>query len=770
MNTNYGKILELLNNGTNLVHENNKIYKAIFFRLTNSEEQQSMFELLQLHKHLKVYDHIWEQLVDLVKVLNPSKKLSSEELKHAIHEHLNGKTLEQYGVWVYYPWSDRLVHMLDEQEFIEVRTSRNKNKITNEERDILSRKIIGVIGLSVGQSVSVTLAQERICGELRLADFDLLELTNLNRIRTGVHNLGLAKVYSVAREIAEIDPFIKVRCFPEGIIEANMHSFFMEHGKMSLLVEESDGFDIKIMARYKARELGIPVIMEASDRCMVDVERFDLEPDREILHGIVKHLDIPTLKSLTTTEEKIPYMLDVLGLDTSSVRLKASMLEIDQTINTWPQLASAVTMGGGITADVSRRILLDLFKSSGRYYVDIDELIGDKQSVPTLLEDFSFPALSIEKCNELISRIQIEDGAERIDQTLLEEILNDAIKAPSAGNNQPWKWLFKQNHVYLFHDKARSYGWTDLTDSLAYMGLGSALENLRLSAAKHGFIASIQYFPLQTEKLLIASVRFNKLQSAPSLLDLELYKAIGVRCSNRKKGQIESIPPEKLAFIRSSIDNRFKIDIIEDQAQIKEMASIVSSIEKLRFMHPEGHYEFFEKELRWTDKEVKHTKDGLDIETLELTNLNKTGLKMSANAEVMKKLVDWNGGGGLMKISKEIIETSSAVCLLRAVNLNELNMLEKGMAMQRVWLAANQVGISFHPISSPIFFFERIKMLNDLPSKMTKQIEEQQIFFDKIFDKDENFSNVFLFRLAISEEPTTVALRRDLKDCFDLID
>lgn len=71
-------------------------------------------------------------------------------------------------------------------------------------------------------------------------------------------------------------------------------------------------------------------------------------------------------------------MLDVLGIDTASVRLKASMLEIEQTINTWPQLASAVTMGGGITADVSRRMLLNQFTDSGRYYVDIEEIIGNK--------------------------------------------------------------------------------------------------------------------------------------------------------------------------------------------------------------------------------------------------------------------------------------------------------------------------------------------------------------------------------------------------------
>lgn len=40
---------------------------------------------------------------------------------------------EEYGVWVYYPWSTRLVHLLDEAEFIELRTNRNKYKLTPEE-------------------------------------------------------------------------------------------------------------------------------------------------------------------------------------------------------------------------------------------------------------------------------------------------------------------------------------------------------------------------------------------------------------------------------------------------------------------------------------------------------------------------------------------------------------------------------------------------------------------------------------------------------------
>ena len=39
--------------------------------------------------------------------------------------------------------------------------------------------------------------------------------------------------------------------------------------------------------------------------------------------------------------------------------------------------AVGTTGGGGACADVVRRILLDLIKKSGRFYVDIEQIIAD---------------------------------------------------------------------------------------------------------------------------------------------------------------------------------------------------------------------------------------------------------------------------------------------------------------------------------------------------------------------------------------------------------
>lgn len=358
--------------------ENTKqFHQPIILRLDNPRDKQTFKELLEGSEIKFVCDEIFGQLEELIKVQNPSINFRKDQYPELIDKHLAGKDIYEYGVWVYYPWSQRLVHLLDEEEFIEVRTNRNRNKITKEEQDKLRKKKIGIVGLSVGQSIALTMVMERICGELRLADFDTAELSNLNRIRTGVHNLGLNKTVIAAREILEIDPFLNVKIFNEGLNEGNMDEFFLGGDKLDLFIEVCDGLDVKIKSRFKARELKIPVVMDTNDRGMLDVERFDLEPARPILHGLADGLDPDTIEHLTN-QEKIPYILKMVGADTMSARLKASMLEVKKSINTWPQLASSVTLGGGVTTDVCRRILLDQFHDSGRYYVDLDEIIDNK--------------------------------------------------------------------------------------------------------------------------------------------------------------------------------------------------------------------------------------------------------------------------------------------------------------------------------------------------------------------------------------------------------
>lgn len=353
------------------------VYQPLFFRLQQADQRNAFEELCRSEAVSFIHDELKGQLKELLKCRQPASPPGSDELEELAIQHLGGIPEEAYGVWVYYPWSRSLVHILDEEEFIAVRTNRNQLKITAEEQALLRRKTIGVIGSSVGQSIALTLAMERTCGALRLADFDTLELSNLNRIRAGVASLGLSKVVITAREIAEIDPFIRVKIFTEGITHKNVTAFLEEEGKLDILVEVCDNIDMKIFSRLQARAAGIPVVMDTNDRGMMDIERFDLDPERPLLHGYLNGIALDNLQSLSS-EERMSMILKIVGADSISQRLRDSIAALGKSIHALPQLASSVVLGGAITTDVCRRILLGSFTASGRFYVDPEEIMKDE--------------------------------------------------------------------------------------------------------------------------------------------------------------------------------------------------------------------------------------------------------------------------------------------------------------------------------------------------------------------------------------------------------
>lgn len=339
------------------------------FSLDSTSEREKLSQLFKSNPDINKINTLKNQISELIKIRNP--QITNKEKRSGLEkEFIQNIDAEHYGVWVYYSWNNNIVRLLPEKEFIELRTNRNNLKITIEEQNQLQKKTIGIIGLSVGQSVALTLAMERSISELRIADYDTLELSNLNRIRSGIHNINLPKTVIVAREIAEIDPYIKVLCFNEGITKTNLKDFLTKGKKIDLLIDECDSIDIKLQCRIKARELRIPVIMDTSDRGMLDIERFDIEPERPILHGYVNE------NIIVNENNKMDIANQILDFDNLSERMKLSIKEIGKSISTWPQLASDVILGGAVAAIVSRLILLKTDVKSGRYYFDVENHVS----------------------------------------------------------------------------------------------------------------------------------------------------------------------------------------------------------------------------------------------------------------------------------------------------------------------------------------------------------------------------------------------------------
>jgi molybdopterin/thiamine biosynthesis adenylyltransferase len=314
------------------------------------------------------------QINELIKLRRPAHRYTPSELQEQIKQQIGDTPANAYGVWVYYPWTRRLVHLLDEAEFTELRTERNHHKLTMQEQQILARKRIGVIGLCVGKATALIMAMERSFREIRLADFDTLDLSNMNRMPSAAHQIGVSKVVLTAREIAEIDPFLRVTCYADGIHEENIDAFLTDSGTLDLILETSDSLDVKFFAREHARELEIPVITYASDRSLLDIERFDLEPNRPLFHGLIGNMQYERFKALSI-QERLEFADKMVGAEALPKRLKHMLIEEDGSLYTWPQLASTVVMGGALTADIMRQILLDQHDASGRFPIDLEMLL-----------------------------------------------------------------------------------------------------------------------------------------------------------------------------------------------------------------------------------------------------------------------------------------------------------------------------------------------------------------------------------------------------------
>lgn len=727
-----------------------------------------VIEDLKSNPQIRVCDEIQSQVEDLIKGSHPDLQLSKTELAERAKHFLNTRDADRYGCWVFYPWKYSLVHLLPEEDFIKVRTLRNQYKITPSEQQELSKKKIGIVGLSVGQSIALTMALERSCGEMRLADFDTLELSNLNRLKAGVASLGLEKLIIAAREISEIDPFIKLTLFREGITEANIDSFLHEGGKLDLVIDECDSFDIKLLIREKAKSVQIPVMMDTSDRGMLDIERFDQEPERKIFHGLLGEVDLNTIKNLTVTQ-RIAFGLRITGLETLSLRMKASLLEVGQSISSWPQLASGVFLGGASVAHVGRKLLLGEAVKSGRYYVDFDELI------PVEVEDFKLEVPKFIQSNSEISipnNVMPSGYLPTRDEVI--QIVEAANLAPSGGNVQPWIWLYdKKGLLHLIHDQERSHSLLDFKGTGSLIAFGSALENLRLKAGKMGIEIEEVIQIKEFDEPLIASIRFiSKLSHPLEIPHAELVEGLGLRCTNRKNSKRRRLSPEQMEVVFSFIeDSKLSLKHLEEDADLDQLAKVVGGMDRMRLFHQQGLVDFI-NEVRWSDREAKETKDGIDIATLELSGAERAAMGLLKDPRTVKFFRKFVMGYGLTKISRETITTSSAMFLLNAEKFDATSYLLAGKVLQRIWIWANLNGLSFQPVTASLFIFHKVLKEKDhgFSEDEEKSIKQLKESFDFLFNSEKKMEEIFMFRLNFADSPTMRAYRREVLDTLKFLD
>jgi molybdopterin/thiamine biosynthesis adenylyltransferase len=742
----------------------NQSFRPEIYRISDTDDRAKLEILLDRSPSLTIHDRIGEQLKELFKIRNPKIAYTDGDLDNLLQEWTTENSLQDYGVWVYYPWKSLLIHLVDREEFIELRTSRNQYKITPSEQEQLSDKIIGVIGLSVGQSVAVTMSIERGYGTIRVADFDTLELTNLNRIRRGLDSLGQKKTTMVAREIAEIDPFLKVEVFDEGINEENIEAFLTKGGKMDLLIEECDALDIKILSRIEAKKRNIPVLMDTSDRGMIDIERFDLEPNRPIFHGKIALDDPAQLKDLSY-EEKIPFILDLIGVPQMSYRLKSSMLEVGESISTWPQLASDVTLGGAITAKIARQILLGEKVNSGRYYTEGEELWIEEEKEPTLDKNPNYR----KKLEKSIKDLEPLKGIIDLDTSVEEDFLKNAVLVESRGNTQPWR-IIKNNQSYCIAvDAEKVQGEVDWQAALA--SVGSLIRNIELLAKGKGLEIILKWFPTVENKDVVVQMGFVHTTQTNKE---HLNTSVDVSPSNKhlfEKVTVSDAFYQEVKEAVSSLED-LQVYVVDSSQEIEDLANIASKVHIHTLLDKQGHKNYFNT-IRWDESTAREKGDGYLVDDLLVSPQERMVLEIIKSWKVSNLLGRQNLGKGLGVFTKMAVQSSSAILWFSLNDPNAENIVKSGRVIQDVWNLAAQHGYAMDAMPEMSSFFNQSKSgdISFVSSEQKEELEKAASKLSQIFTgyNPKNFQ-LGVFRIGKEKVKTKMNNRKEISQFFSNLD
>ncbi|MFH0819319.1 MAG: ThiF family adenylyltransferase [Patescibacteria group bacterium] len=337
------------------------------YRILNYNHDRSSLDVL-FNNGAQVIDFFNEQLSELNNIQLQVDQNNSYKTR-------NCSNLKKEGNWVWYPWLNSLVHVLKESDFFEVKTARNKLLINKNEQLNFYNYKIGIAGLSVGNSIATTIKLQGGAKKIKIADHDTLSLSNTNRIKAGINNLGLKKTEITRRQILEIDPYSDISVYSDGINLNNVTDFIND---IDLIIDEVDDFKIKILLREQARIKKIPLLMitDNDDGALIDYYPYNYIDKVPLFYNIADTILYNFLKKETITkQEMVQLSSEIVGKSNISKRMNTSLQLIGKELYSWPQLGTAATFSGVIGCYMVRMLANGQQFNFNRKLISINNLL-----------------------------------------------------------------------------------------------------------------------------------------------------------------------------------------------------------------------------------------------------------------------------------------------------------------------------------------------------------------------------------------------------------
>lgn len=330
--------------------------------------------------------------------------------------------------------------------------------------------------------------------------------------------------------------------------------------------------------------------------------------------------------------------------------------------------------------------------------------------------------------------------------------------APSGGNAQPWQIDVNKNLILLKLNQKRTNNFLDIGAYASILALGCFLENITIEADSLGLKYTITNLPFKKINDPLVKITF---LGRKKPVDHPLRNFLSKRVTNRNIHQGNNIDNQTIAALQkvtstSSLKN--KLYIHSSFNKKKDISQILGLADGIRMTNNNLLSQMM-SEFRWNDLETEKTKDGIDMKTLELPANASKMMSLLNSFPILTKIIPRNAFEGMAK--PLLIGCSHICCLAIPSKISPTTILTTGRLIERIWLNATKLGISFQPWTIFPFFMIR----NDYFKGEGFNNEEQKILKKAAQDLKHAFGlktkemPIFIFRLSHAKEPTARSLR-----------
>jgi hypothetical protein len=348
----------------------------------------------------------------------------------------------------------------------------------------------------------------------------------------------------------------------------------------------------------------------------------------------------------------------------------------------------------------------------------------------------------------------------------LATLLEAACLAPSVDNCQPWRFVCSDDSVKVFLDRERAEFFGDYGFAASYATIGAAVENMQIAASHLNLVASVTCFP-SDDLDHVATVKFSDGVATPD----PLCHILPLRCTNRRKYLSASLTQEQRDALGQAAQlSGAKLYLFEEHSTVKALFRLAAQVDSIIFDHPLLHANLY-RWIRWSPQEKSRTCDGMPVGSLEIDAFQKLFFRVISSFGMLKFFNMFGVNRLIGLLNSSLLLKSSAVGLIVMEGTSNVDYLNGGRCMERVWLTASALGLAYQPFGGLPFLLTRM-LRGGKEGFSDQQYSKLQGVFGKLQQHAPVTAEnglVICFRVGSAAEPTERSIRRPLSEVAEFI-